>query len=450
MAIFKYTLPSGSQFTVNTPAGTTQVQADRIFYEQVAAGALIGLEPGQSLSSPESQLVKFGLSRQERGTAGVEEIAILSVVNNLPRTEAIVNTADVPLYNPVTQSDVANERQGIGSNSIGPLSPVDIQTMTAQLAAQVNQPYTEISQEKGVGKYGFNCLQLEQAGYIKPGTYERFLKSQPISETSDPAFPVPVNEDNFVAVMNSPGVWTGKEGITGVGQVLESESLQNKIQQNLIAKGYSALTSAGIIIPPVVPSATTLVAKVFQGQSLVPTGIANFQNLGTSAQAAANQVKAQVGSLMQNASKLGAQATALWNKGLSTNVSGALDSVGRMGKYAVDFAQGKLGSLVSGIQPASAFSGTVNRGTVDAAFARVIGSGKIPTPTFSPPAIGAQGLPIDIAQAQNILSGLKGQGQSLLAQGQALASRATGAATQASQIASQAASQATTVFNPNA
>lgn len=425
MAIFKYTLPSGAQFTVNCPPETTQEQADKIFYEQVAAGALVGFEPGQSLTSPESQLVKFGLSRQDRGTAGVEELTVLSIVNNLPRTDAIVDTTNVPLYNPVTQSDVANEKQGIGSITVGPLSSVDVQTLTAQLATQVNQPYTEISQLKGIGKYGFNCLQLEQAGYIKPGTYERFLKSQPISENPDPSFPIPANADIFVAVMQSPGIWTGKDGITGVDQVLGSEPLQNKIQQTLIVKGYSALVSAGTIIPPIGSGINALVGQVFQGQGLINAGVKNFQNIGTAAQAAANQVKAQVGALAQNASKLGAQVTTLWNRGLSTNVSGALDSVGRMGKYAVNFSQEKLGSLVSGLQPAGGFQGTVNRSTVDAAFTRVLGSNKIPTPVFSPPAPGTQGFPLDLAQAQNILTGARNQ-------------------------SAQIASRATTVFNPNA
>lgn len=424
MSIFKYTLPSGAQFTVDCPAGTTQQQADKIFYEQVAAGTLIGFESGQSLSSPESRLVDFGLSRLDRGTAGVEEIAILAVVNNLPTTDAIVDTTNVPLNNPVTQSDVANERQGLGAITVGPLSPVDIQTMTAQLAAQVDQPYTEMSQLKGIGKYGLNCLQLEQAEYIKPGTFERFLKSQPISETADPSFPVPVNPDNFTAVMQSPGIWTGKDGVRNVDQVLESQSLQTQIQQSLMAKGYSALTSAGTIIPSINAGVTGLVGQVYQGQSLVTAGIRNFQNVGTATQAAVTQVKAQVGALVQNASKLGAQATELWNKGLSTNVSGALDSVGRMGKYAVGFAQNKLGSLVSGIQPAAGFTGTVNRSTVDAAFTRVIGSAKIPTPSFSPPAPGTQGLSLDLAQAQNILNSARTQATQIVAQG-------------------------TTVFNPN-
>jgi hypothetical protein len=39
MAQFNYTLPSGAEFTMQAPDGTTQDQADFTFYSQVAAGA---------------------------------------------------------------------------------------------------------------------------------------------------------------------------------------------------------------------------------------------------------------------------------------------------------------------------------------------------------------------------------------------------------------------------
>ena len=51
MSQFEYTLPSGSQFKVVGPAGATQTQADRVFYEQVAAGSLVGYTAGQTLTS---------------------------------------------------------------------------------------------------------------------------------------------------------------------------------------------------------------------------------------------------------------------------------------------------------------------------------------------------------------------------------------------------------------
>ena len=71
MAQFKYTLPSGAEFELQAPTGTTQAQADYAFYSQVAAGALVGFVPGQSVSGSTSTLAKFTLSRLNRGTAGV-------------------------------------------------------------------------------------------------------------------------------------------------------------------------------------------------------------------------------------------------------------------------------------------------------------------------------------------------------------------------------------------
>ena len=71
MANFNYTLPSGESFVLRAPEGTTQAQADRIFYSQVAAGGLVGYVPGQTLTSVVSNLTEFQLSRLDRGTAGV-------------------------------------------------------------------------------------------------------------------------------------------------------------------------------------------------------------------------------------------------------------------------------------------------------------------------------------------------------------------------------------------
>jgi hypothetical protein len=86
MSIFTYTLPSGSKFRLSAPTGTTQLQADLVFYGQVAAGALVGYSPGQTLTSAETAITKFALSRQDRGTAGVDTQAILALVNNVPST----------------------------------------------------------------------------------------------------------------------------------------------------------------------------------------------------------------------------------------------------------------------------------------------------------------------------------------------------------------------------
>ena len=76
MSQFNYNLPSGANFVMQAPEGTTQNQADFIFYSQVAAGSLVGFSPGQSISAASSAVVNFELSRLDRGTAGVDDTVI--------------------------------------------------------------------------------------------------------------------------------------------------------------------------------------------------------------------------------------------------------------------------------------------------------------------------------------------------------------------------------------
>ena len=157
MSKFEYTLPSGATFVVNGPANATQAEADRIFYEQVAAGSLVGYEPNQTLTSQSVTATKFALSRLDRGTAGVDEAPILAVIGDLitvggestvaslfedlgiNSVPAFPDLADVPLQNPITQADIAITSQdqfGLPGTfvpiGIGPLDPERIQALIAQ------------------------------------------------------------------------------------------------------------------------------------------------------------------------------------------------------------------------------------------------------------------------------------------------------------------------------
>lgn len=206
MSQFKYTLPSGAEFTMQAPDGTTQDQADLIFYSQVAAGALVGFKPGQSISGTTDNLAKFELSRLDRGTAGLDDTVILSIVNGLPTVAAIPSLINVPLENPVTQSSIAEiSSTGFTAPAIGSLTSDQILTLMAQVANTVDQPADVATVDKGVGKYGFSCQQLEIAGYVKPGTWQQFIKNDP-SITID--------------VLNAPGIWTGLNGIYSLEEFL--------------------------------------------------------------------------------------------------------------------------------------------------------------------------------------------------------------------------------------
>ena len=466
-AIFKYQLPSGSTYTMTAPDGTTQDTADKIFYEQVAAAALVGYSAGQSLSSASTSLTKFELSRKERGTAGVDSDVVLAIVGGVSITASVPTLLNVPITNPISQANVVATANGLGPTRVGPLSSLQIRAMMAQAAELVGQDADAISQELGVGKYGLNAMQLEMAGYLKPGTTAQFLN--PNQAVAAP------NPDNFVDVLSSPTVWTGINGIDGVDALLATVAIQDQIQNQLYQQSYSALTTAGIIQTSVAPAAVAQVGEVYSAAGLTPASILSSIGSSSSQLAAAQQT---VGSMLAVGSKLGNQAAAIWAKGVPSlgdistkagqlldqsiagvkgQITGAIagvqaqgaalvaqgkaiaDNIGKMGKYAVDFANGKIDSLTAGVKQAAAFTGTVDRSTVDAATTKIIGSAKIPSPDFSSVSALNASIQGDIKYAQDALNSAQTQVSSVLAQGQAIAGQVQGSVAAGQQLFNQGA-----------
>jgi hypothetical protein len=173
MAKFTFDLPNGLLFTLEAPAGTTAFEAERVYLEQLAAGVFVGLKSGDTLQTPTTTGVQFSLSRLDRETAGVPDVPLLAIYG-----EAVVSSLpalrDVPINNGITVSDYVDT--AVVTASIGPLTPTNVQAIMAAVAASVCQPADVITNELGVGKYGFNAEQLEAAGYLKPGTAARFLQ----------------------------------------------------------------------------------------------------------------------------------------------------------------------------------------------------------------------------------------------------------------------------------
>ena len=253
MSQFKYTLPSGAKFTITAPAGTTQTQADKIFYTQVAAGSLVGFTAGQSISSTQSTAVKFALSRLDRGTAGVPDTVILAIVNGLPTITGIPSLVNTPLQNPITAANIANIKStSFTPAPIGPLSSSQVQGIMAQVANFVNQPANVMTNDKGVGQYGLDCQQLEQAGYVKPGTYQQFIFD-----------PSPLTD-----VMSAPGIFTGLNGVNTAQEFLNNPAAQNGAMSSLMSNAYDSLTATGTITPPTASSVSALVGKVYTQSGL--------------------------------------------------------------------------------------------------------------------------------------------------------------------------------------
>jgi hypothetical protein len=103
MSIYNYTLPSGATFQLNAPAGTTQAQADVIFYSQVAAGTFVGYKSGDTLMHPQQAFNNFGITRLQRGTAGVDDQTLLAIISGLPVVAPIPVLNNIVISNSITQ-----------------------------------------------------------------------------------------------------------------------------------------------------------------------------------------------------------------------------------------------------------------------------------------------------------------------------------------------------------
>ena len=522
MSQFKYTLPSGAKFNMEAPPGTTQAQADYTFYSQVAAGALVGFVPGQSVSGTTSTLAKFELSRLDRGTAGVADTVILSIVNGLPGISNVPNLVDVPLENPVTQANIAAiTGTGFTAPAIGSLTNTQVTALMAQVANTVDQPATTATDDTGVGLYGFSCQQLEMAGYVKPGTWQQFIRPGP---------------STLLEVLNAPGIWTGLHGIYSLDAFLNSLTAQNDAQATLMKNGYSSLQAAGVITTPTAQSISAVVGNIYTGSNVALT---------TATSTVTNEVNSQLAALVTNSSQYGTELTAQWASGLPpvtnltsnlTGITGTLPALsglpglgtltsgitpslatvqtamnvlgkasqfaatasstlatglGKLSNLSVSGLTGKLSSisvgnladklggsatalasqlqgqltgqatallnqakgqatalitnaqsqlnslisqgdsLVAGVQKAAGFANTVNRASVDVAFTKILGSGKIPTPNFGAVDSASIGAALDISKAQSALQGLQGQGTALLSQAQGLQGQGTALLSQA-------------------
>ena len=410
MAKFSFTLPNGLLFTLEAPAGTTAAAAERVYLEQLAAGAFVGLTAGDTLQSPTTTGVQFALSRLDRGTAGVPDIPLLAIYND-GVVSSLPALTDVPINNGITVSDYVDT--SVVTESIGLLFTSQVQAVMAAVAASVCQPAEVITNELGVGKYGFDAQQLEAAGYLKPGTAARFLLGS--------------NSNNFVDVLSSPGVWTGKTGVTSISNILTNSALQDKIQFGLMQSSYTTLVQTGQIAIPgtnsAAPTGQTFNAVTGELSSItnllgdISTG--GLSGISNKLSSLATSGTADLGGLLANASKFGVSNAVDWAKGKiptvdTGSVKSQMDSLAKQGQFAVNFSDFKLPAAVAGIIPAAGFTGTIDRSTLNAAFVKLVGSDKIPAPSFSPQAVDPAAMEAAARQARAALNGSAPRGLAIL------------------------------------
>jgi hypothetical protein len=334
-------------------------------------------------------------------------------------------------------------------------------------------------------------------------------------------------------VLKSPSVWTGKDGVAAVTDLLKNPPLQDKIQFGLMKSSFDTLVKTGEIVTPgtdlKAPTGLLYNAAANAGKSLIsPTaglvelpkelsslasgslssltsglsgalgsatgalgGLAGglggaagalsgalgsatgalsgalggiTSNLG-SVSSLANNGTAQLGGLLANASKYGVGTAVEWAKttsgatgaiagisgslagGVASSLQGAgvdlatgrvaaidsafasggvsgaagafggvvskltsglttqMDSLAKQGEFAVNFSDTKLPAAVAGIVPAAGFKGTIDRSTLNAATAKLVGSDKIGLPDFSPQALDTSALTDAASKAKGLLAG---------------------------------------------
>jgi hypothetical protein len=389
MAIFKYTLPSGAKFDLDAPTGTTQTQADFIFYSQVATGGLVGYTIGQTLTSAQTRLTKFELSRLDRDTAGVDTVTILSIVTGeiALSVPALLNT---PLQTPITAADYAGTPVGLGLDPVGPLGPDEVQALITTTEVYVDQPADTIT-DTGIGTYNITPESLEKTGYLKPGTS---------------------NYPDFACVIGTPSVWTGKDGVTSVAGILDDPGLQTRIQNGVLQLNYESLTASGTIQTQPTAPASTSTGQIFGATGLTALTAATLVS-GTAALSA--NFNKLITSSFAGASSLGANAATTVNSLLSTpinNIStianGAVTSVTQGIAGLSTGATAAANSLISGALGSA--TGAVN----GAVGALVNNAAQFTAPVAAAWAQGSALLNSTLGSAQGVLNSTLGQAQGLL------------------------------------
>jgi hypothetical protein len=258
-------------------------------------------------------------------------MAMLSPVPSTDLTAATAQTlqqvAGLPVTTAITQADVL--KQIPAELSVGSLDTTQVTGLMAQASASVGQAFDAISLDKGIGQFGFSPSQLENSGFLKPGTVSQFLQDPSQLET----------------VLKSPSVWTGKSGVENLGSLLSNPSLQSITQNEIMITGLEGLKSAGIV-----------------------TG---------------RESPTQLASFVQTAAKFGVSETVAWVQGqASPDLVSLINATARDAQYAVNLVDTKLGEFNTGIR-IGGFTGTVERSAVDLAVSQVIDNPKVPLPVYA-------------------------------------------------------------------
>ena len=211
-----------------------------------------------------------------------------------------------------------------------------------QLSKDTAQRFNEFSTDKGLGQFGLSAEQLESAGYLTPGTLDRFL-TDPTSTSTDSYGNTTTQLER---VLSSSTVWTNKGGVSDLTSFLNNATLQEDAVQDVFVANVSQLRANGVI-----------------------KGTESANDLGA---------------LLNASISHGVNNTTRWAKGLdlNTTISNGIKQTARNAQYAVQFVDEKITPDLSGFGSPGGYSGTTDRTGIDSAGNALINNDKIPKPKY--------------------------------------------------------------------
>jgi hypothetical protein len=351
MSKYTFTLPDGKPFEVKGPPGLTLEQARAAFDQQAKTGALVGLKPGSVLSAASQAAAGLSgalaaVSQAASGITGALGAGIPGAAGAVGRLSSVAAVGSVaatalgkvtqvlsstPVTAPVDIVDYARQPKAL--TAIGSMDQGTVTGVLAQTKNLVAQPGAIISDTKGLGEYGLDVSQLEQAGVVKPGTSSLVTAGSSVTD-----------------VLKSPAVFTGKDGIKSATDLLSNVPKQTEIQQQLMSQGVNQLSAVGI-----------------------PVNALSAQGLAGVATNAAKSVAGTEALLKNLPTPPGVPAgfSEVFNKNI------------RDGAFAADFSKIKVPTVFKAEIIPAQVENTVSRPTVDAASTRVIGNDKVPLPKYT-------------------------------------------------------------------
>ena len=335
-------LPSGalsslSSLTSSAAASLSSISAGALSGVSGVATDALGSLPSNALSQlsslPISALSELSLLPSETldSLSALKDLPSSAVAAAASSAAAVEQLANNIVTSPIDAAQIL--KQGPALAGIASLTVPDVTSLLASTVASVDQPAAEVSTGKGVGKYGFSPTKLEQLGILKFGTVARYGSDEAVLSQA----------------INSPSIWTGKFGVKNLQSLLDNESLQDQMQQDLMVINYEQLQKSGTI-----------------------TGI---------------EPAAQVGALLQSAILVGPDSVVDWVKQrASSEITTQINNVSKNAQQAVSMITNKiglsrLGKLAVNI---AGILNTVARTSVNQSVTDVINNPKVLSPTFKP------------------------------------------------------------------